>query len=449
MKFKQFQTALAGTLGAIALLGGNAIAQCPNDDILEDNDTCATAVPISVGTTSNLAVFGQAAPGGTDSDYYVLQGVPDGDIVSIVVSFTHANGDIDAMLWDDAACTNQIDSSAGVGNTETLDTQNTSGAAKDYYFQVRAYANSTTFNCNDYTIDIVSMPDPCLAAVDDGFEDNEDCATAAVLTPGTYLSNFVSVTDQDYYAVSVPNGGTLTVDAIFTDANGDVDIYLYDNLLLGCGTHGSELVASTSTTDNESVSTTNSSGASVTYYIEMYVWAPGGSDCNTYDLVVDITGGSVATPMCFGDGTADAGGGPVACPCGNESTLGAGEGCKSSLGFGAILTASGSNVVANDDMVFSVSQARASQPSLLVQGATLQATPFKDGVFCMGNPTERIEVVFTDGTGAGSTTSSIVTEGNITPGVTRYYQQWFRDPGGVSPCGNGSNFSQGLQVDWI
>lgn len=163
-----------------------------------------------------------------------------------------------------------------------------------------------------------------------------------------------------------------------------------------------------------------------------FTWA---ADDFTYTIPLE------ATPFCFGDGTG------TACPCANFGA--AGEGCSNSQGHGAVLSASGTAIVAEDDLVFHVSQARPNQTSLLVQGMTLQSIPFKDGVFCMGNPTERIEVIFTDSNGDASTTASIVTEGNIAPGDTRYFQHWYRDPGGVSPCGNGSNFSQALEISFL
>ncbi|MCB9905809.1 MAG: hypothetical protein H6831_15525, partial [Planctomycetes bacterium] len=167
--------------------------------------------------------------------------------------------------------------------------------------------------------------------------------------------------------------------------------------------------------------------------------ATGASNDKNYDGIPDECQDIFA--FCVGDGTA----GP--CPCGNESALNAGEGCENSTGGGATLGWSGTSSVAADDLVLSAVGGRPSQPGLFVQGASTVGFPFKDGFFCMGNRTERIEVVFLDGSGAASSTLSIVTEGNVSVGDERFYQLWYRDPA-VSPCGTGSNFSSAIRVPW-
>jgi len=156
-------------------------------------------------------------------------------------------------------------------------------------------------------------------------------------------------------------------------------------------------------------------------------------------------GGALGTPMCPGDGSDG-----TNCQCGNNSALGAGEGCLNSQGHGAILVAGGSASIGADDLVLSVSQARPTQPTLFVQGTNAISIPFKDGKLCTGSPTLRMGVEFLNASGSASTTFSIVTEGNISiPGTLRYYQAWYRDPGGGSPCGQGSNFSGGLELTWL
>jgi len=151
--------------------------------------------------------------------------------------------------------------------------------------------------------------------------------------------------------------------------------------------------------------------------------------------------------FCAGDGQADALTPAVPCPCSNESDIGASEGCKNSQGHGAFITVAGSLTVVGNDTVFTAEQARPNQPGILLQGFLPTKLPFKDGVFCMGNPTERLEVVFTDANGVAQTSSNIALEGAVAPGDFRGYQLWYRDPT-LSVCRTGSNLSQAIVIPW-
>ena len=213
-------------------------------------------------------------------------------------------------------------------------------------------------------------------------------------------------------------------------------LFLDDRLLVqqGVTTQGGDLITQIPSNDWErDVSADGNSIVQV-----MRVARPGGDRKGAHLISLS----PVVETFCFGDGVTGA------CPCGNFSAAGSGEGCAHSAGYGARLSATGSPFVADDDVVFTVSQARPGQPSVLVQGAAQRTpTPFKDGAFCLGNPTVRVEAVALDADGAGMTSGSIVTRGEVVPGDTRYYQQWFLDPGG-SPCGSGSNFTNAVRIDW-
>ena len=412
---------------------------CPGNDTFEPNEDCSTPSALAIGTTDMLAIESSTVA----DEYWWTYTAVNNDALTIDVIFADAGGDIDVYLYDDAGtCVSQVDSSLSTDDNEQVTFTNLTGVPVT--LTMRVFSWDAT--CNDYTLQVGSIIDPCVAVSDDAMEPNDDCSQAIALTTGTYtdLVVFKNVSD-DFFTIDVPDGGDLTVDVLFLTALGDIDCYLYDSATVGttCGDKATFLDNGFTGSDNEQMTWTNSTGVTQTYYIQVNLWDNAGNEqCNEYDLVLTVDTPVLGTVMCLGDGT------DGACPCSNESTVGAGEGCNSSLGYGSILTAAGSASVGADDISFSVTQARATQPGMLVQGASLIGTPFKDGRLCAGTPTERVEVVFTDASGNGTTVTSIVTNGGVSAGDTRYYQMWSRDPGGVSPCGTGSNFSNGLMITY-
>ena len=154
------------------------------------------------------------------------------------------------------------------------------------------------------------------------------------------------------------------------------------------------------------------------------------------------------TPFCFGDGSG------TACPCGNNSAVGNGQGCLSSLGFGAVLAASGSASVSNDSIVLAGTNMPSSN-CLYFQGTTQLASGagavFGDGLRCAGGTVVRLGTKlnvagasqYPTGTDAHVSVKGMIPAG----GGTRTYQVWYRNA--ASFCTPSTfNLSNGLSLAW-
>ncbi len=139
------------------------------------------------------------------------------------------------------------------------------------------------------------------------------------------------------------------------------------------------------------------------------------------------------------------------CPCGN-APADPRSGCANSTGAGADLRAWGSASIADEALFMDVTDAAPGQTALLIEGHVPIALPFRDGVLCMGSPTDRAHLFTFDADGswyAGEPMNAYLGGtfgGNHFLPLPRYYQVWYRDPGG--PCGTGSNLTNALRVDW-
>ncbi len=170
---------------------------------------------------------------------------------------------------------------------------------------------------------------------------------------------------------------------------------------------------------------------------------------------VEVTGdiADVATVRIVGPPTAFCFGEPAACPCGNAGGLG--EGCANSTGSGALLQASGSVSVADDDLLLSATQVPPFQFGLFIVGGGQINLPFGDGLRCVSagatglqrfNPAVNAGPSGTLLLGPGIVAHSHANfplPGRIQVGGTYYFQAWFRDPF-AGPCGSGFNLTNGL-----
>jgi len=158
--------------------------------------------------------------------------------------------------------------------------------------------------------------------------------------------------------------------------------------------------------------------------------------------------------FCAGDGTL-----ATPCPCGNYGLTG--RGCENSEPTGGgLLTADGE--VNPDTVVLTSSNTLPSVLSIFLQGTTEDSNGlvFGDGLRCVDGVLKRLYITNADGTGTvvapgpgdpSITVQSAALGDPISPGQTRGYQVYYRDPvlGFCSaPPGDSWNASNGVRVTW-
>jgi len=122
------------------------------------------------------------------------------------------------------------------------------------------------------------------AGTDDIYEPNATCATAnniaIVNASGTRTGLIVKSTNEDWYSVNIPAGGSATVTISFTTANGNIGLQSYGT----CG--GAVLGTASGAGSSQALTISNASGPFSTFYYRVYMF--GNSTRNTYSMTYNV-----------------------------------------------------------------------------------------------------------------------------------------------------------------
>jgi archaellum component FlaF (FlaF/FlaG flagellin family) len=185
---------------------------------------------------------------------------------------------------------------------------------------------------------------------------------------------------------------------------------------------------------------------------------PGDSNAIYDAFVRDRLGGTSFTSICH-PGTA----GVIGCPCSNMPS-GVGRGCdNSSSTGGAVLSAAGGTYLSSDSLVFTASDERPTALSIVAQwnGRSATGTVFGMGVRCTSGTLKRLYtklavggIITAPDFGSGDlqvSARSAVLGDEITPGRSRWYLVYYRDPNVLGGCPAMSTFNstQTGEVTWF
>ena len=216
---------------------------CEDDifDIEAPNDSFMEATPVSDGNT-RAAQYGGLEYCTNDRDWYKID-VPQGSGLEVDLFFEHTGNetDLDIRLYRmEGEELNFIDSGFTVNDNETVYLRRADADAT-YYIEVFSFFTNARVS---YSMSVNVFND----CVDDfeGFtrgEHNDTLDEASDLPEGREVMQICDF-DDDYYSFVLETEQTVRFDLIFKDADGDLDMALFDS-------EGDRIVSSMSGSDNE------------------------------------------------------------------------------------------------------------------------------------------------------------------------------------------------------
>lgn len=406
-----------------------------SDDASEPNDTCGGNPDLAVGTYSGRIVKS------TDDDWYETL-VPEGAQLTVSLSFTHANGDIDAKLWVNCGDSSYTDVSAGVSNSEQLVWVNDTGAANTVAWQVYLY--NDTRNRYTMTVSLTPANDTCANAISIGEGATLEGSTVNATNSITGLCGLSGASADVWYEYVANQTGILQIHTAGSQL--DTVLSVYDACFgseLGCNDDAPEGAPIANTTLQSYLAVPVVSGQNYFIRVAGYNGLEGA-----FRIRCDTDSGA---PFCLGDGLSS-----LDCPCNNESLTVLQGGCENSTGNPGVLVASGVADVNGDTILLSASGMPGSSTCLYFQGSAKQAggtgVIFGDGLRCAGGTVIRLDtktnsVVGTSAYPVGS--DPRVSVRGLVPagGGSRYYQVWYRNS--VFFCSTSTyNLTNGYELHW-
>ncbi len=244
------------------------------DDALEENDDELSARLTTQGNYPGLRACTM------DEDFYDIT-LQAGDQITVNLTFSHAEGDIDMQLLGLFGIS--VASAVSSTDNETLTYTTTNGGT----FSLRVYllTDAGTRLGNDYGMNIAISGAPPPQCSPDRYEPNESATAATALAPGSQANLSLCPSDQDYYALNLVAGDQLTFSLSFTNAEGDIDLTL-------ANPSGTQVGSSAGTGNSESISFT--AAVTGTHHARVHLYGDSGTvPGNTYSLNYAVTPANV------------------------------------------------------------------------------------------------------------------------------------------------------------